>query len=57
LASAYGEKASPTNYNNTIALLRHVFAIACEACILSIDGSAISLPRMAARFNTAAGLL
>jgi len=33
-ASTYGKKISPTNYNNTIALLRHVLAIAIEAGVI-----------------------
>ena len=33
-ASSYGKKASPSNYNNTIALLRHIFGIAIEAGVL-----------------------
>jgi len=56
-ASTYGKKASPTNYNNTIALLRHVFAIAIEAGVLygnpaavlkraAIRGKEIALPSM-----------
>jgi len=40
-ASAYGKKASPTNHNNTIALLRHVFAIAIEAGVLYSNPAAI----------------
>src|SRR5258708_22478509 len=54
-ANAYAKKASPTNYNNTIALLRHVFAIAIEAGVLygnpaavlkraTIRGKEIALP-------------
>lgn len=56
-ASTYGKKASPTNYNNTIALLRHVFAIAVEVGVLygnpaavlkraAIRGKEIALPSM-----------
>jgi integrase len=56
-ASTYGKKASPTNFNNTIALLRHVFAIAIEAGVLygnpaavlkraAIRGKEIALPSM-----------
>ena len=33
-ASAYGKTASPTNYNNTIALLRHVLNVAIEAGVI-----------------------
>ena len=47
-ASAYGKKASPTNYNNTIALLRHVFAIAIEAGVLYSNPAAV-LKRAAIR--------
>jgi integrase len=54
-ASTYGKKASPTNYNNTIALLRHILAIAIEAGVLysnpaaplkraAIRGKEIALP-------------
>jgi integrase len=54
-ASTYGKKASPTNYNNTIALLRHILAIAIEAGVIysnpaavlkraSIRGKEITLP-------------
>jgi integrase len=47
-ASTYGKKASPTNYNNTIALLRHVLAIAIEAGVLYSDPTA-ALKRFAIR--------
>jgi integrase len=54
-ASAYGKKVSPTNYNNTISLLRHVLSIAIEAGVLysnpaaflkrtAIRGKEITLP-------------
>src|SRR5258708_11391464 len=33
-ASTYSKTASPTNYNNTLALLRHVLAIAIEAGVI-----------------------
>ena len=60
-ASIYGKKASPTNYNNTIALLRHVLAIAIEAGVLysnlaavlkraAIRGKEVALPSME-KFN------
>ena len=60
-ASAYAKKASPTNYNNTIALLRHVLAIAIEAGVLysnlaavlkraAIRGKEVALPSME-KFN------
>jgi integrase len=47
-ASIYGKKASPTNYNNTIALLRHVLAIAIEAGVIYSNPAAI-LKRAAIR--------
>jgi integrase len=47
-ASTYGKKASPTNYNNTIALLRHVLAIAIEAGVL-YSNPAAALKRVAIR--------
>jgi integrase len=47
-ASTYGKKASPTNYNNTIALLRHVLAIAIEAGVLYSNPAAV-LKRAAVR--------
>src|SRR4029453_10385582 len=43
-ASAYGKKASPTNYNNTIALLRHVLSIAIEAGVLYSNPAAVLKP-------------
>jgi integrase len=33
-AGRYGRISSPTNYNNTVALLRHVFAVAVEAGVI-----------------------
>jgi integrase len=33
-ASAYGKKASPTNYNNTVALLQHILKVAVEAGVI-----------------------
>jgi integrase len=33
-AGKYGKAASPTNYNNTISLLRHVFAVAVDAGVI-----------------------
>jgi integrase len=33
-ASAYAKKASPTNHNNTVALLRHVLNVAIEAGVI-----------------------
>src|SRR4029434_11069174 len=47
-ASAYAKKASPTNYNNTIALLRHVLAIAIEAGVI-YSNPAATLKRTAIR--------
>jgi integrase len=60
-AGKYGKVASPTNYNNTIALLRHVFAVAVEAGVIyanpaavlkraKLRGKEINLPT-AAQFN------
>jgi integrase len=60
-ASAYGKKASPTNFNNTIALLRHILNIAVEAGVIyanpaltvkrvPLRGEHVSLPT-AAKFN------
>jgi len=54
-AGKYGKTASPTNYNNTISLLRHVFAVAVEAGVIyanpaaalkraSLRGKEIALP-------------
>jgi integrase len=47
-ASTYGKNASPSNYNNTIALLRHVLAIAIEAGVLYSNPAAV-LKRAAIR--------
>ena len=47
-ASIYGKKASPTNYNNTIVLLRHVLAIAIEAGVVYSNPAAV-LKRAAIR--------
>jgi integrase len=47
-ASNYGKKASPSNYNNTIALLRHVLTIAIEAGVLYSNPAAV-LKRVAVR--------
>ena len=60
-AGKYGKDASPTNYNNTISLLRHVFAVAVEAGVIyanpaamlkraPLRGKEIHLPT-AAQFN------
>jgi integrase len=56
-ASIYVRKASPSNYNNTIALLRHVLGIAIESGVIyanpaavlkrtAIRGKEIALPSM-----------
>ena len=47
-ASTYGKKASPSNYNNTVVLLRHVLAIAIEAGVLYSNPAAV-LKRAAIR--------
>ncbi len=60
-ASAYGKKVSPTNYNNTVALLRHIFSVAIETGVIyanpaatvkrvPLRGKHVSLPT-AAKFN------
>jgi integrase len=60
-ASAYAKAASPTRYNNTVAILRHVLAIAVEAGVIysnpaatvkraAIRGKQIALPTID-RFN------
>jgi integrase len=54
-ASAYGRTASPTRYNNTVAVLRHVLNVAIEAGVVysnaaggmrrtAVRGKQISLP-------------
>jgi len=61
----YGKAASPTNYNNTVALLRHVFAVAVEAGVIysnpaavlkraPLRGKEVRLPA-AAQFNAMVG--
>src|SRR5262245_38063398 len=40
-AGKYGKIASPTNYNNTISLLRHVFAVAIEAGVIYANPAAV----------------
>jgi integrase len=40
-AGKYGKDASPTNYNNTISLLRHVFAVAVEAGVIYANPAAV----------------
>jgi integrase len=39
-ASAYAKTASPTNYNNTVALLRHVLNVAIEAGVIYSNAAA-----------------
>jgi len=64
-AGKYGKDASPTNYNNTVALLRHVFAVAVEAGVIyanpaaalkraPLRGKEVPLPA-AAQFNAMVG--
>jgi integrase len=40
-AGRYGRVAAPTNYNNTVALLRHVFAVAVEAGVIYANPAAV----------------
>jgi integrase len=47
-ASAYAKAASPTNYNNTVALLRHVLDVAIEAGVI-YSNPAVALKRAAVR--------
>ena len=47
-AGRYGRVAAPTNYNNTVALLRHVFAVAVEAGVIYANPAAV-LKRAALR--------
>jgi integrase len=47
-ASAYAKLASPTNYNNTVALLRHVLNVAIEAGVI-YSNPATALKRAALR--------
>ena len=47
-ASAYAKKASPTNYNNTIALLRHILNVAIELGVI-YSNPAVTLKRAAIR--------
>jgi integrase len=60
-SARYGRVSSPTNFNNTVALLRHVFAVAVEAGVMyanpatvlkraKLRGKEINLPT-AAQFN------
>jgi integrase len=39
-ASAYATKASPTNYNNTLALLKNILAVAIEAGVIYTNPAA-----------------
>src|SRR5437016_10770324 len=39
-ASTYAKTASPTNYNNTVALLRHVLNVAIEAGVIYSNAAA-----------------
>jgi integrase len=39
-AGKYGKVAAPTNFNNTVALLRHVFAVALEAGVIYANPAA-----------------
>jgi integrase len=39
-ASTYARTASPTNYNNTVALLRHILNVAIEAGVIYADSAA-----------------
>jgi integrase len=47
-ASAYAKTASPTNYNNTVALLRHILNVAIEAGVI-YGNPAAALKRAAIR--------
>jgi integrase len=47
-AGKYGRIAAPSNYNNTVALLRHVFAVAVEAGVIYANPAAV-LKRAALR--------
>jgi integrase len=47
-ASAYAKLASPTNYNNTVALLRHVLNVAIEAGVI-YSNPAAAMKRVAIR--------
>jgi integrase len=60
-ASTYGKKVSPANYNNTVALLRHILNVAIEAGVIygnpaatvkrvPLRGKDVSLPTTA-KFN------
>jgi integrase len=47
-AGRYGRIAAPSNYNNTVALLRHVFAVAVEAGVIYANPASV-LKRAALR--------
>ena len=47
-ASSYAKTASPTNYNNTVALLRHILNVAIEAGVI-YNNPAAALKRAAIR--------
>jgi integrase len=47
-ASVYAKAASPTNYNNTVSLLRHVLSVAVEAGVVYSNAAAV-LKRAAVR--------
>ena len=47
-ASTYAKAASPTNYNNTVALLRHILNVAIEAGVIYANPAA-ALKRAAVR--------
>src|SRR5437764_2371563 len=40
-ASAYAKKASPTRYNNTVSVLRHVLNVAVESGVVYSNGAAV----------------
>jgi integrase len=40
-ASAYAKKASPTRYNNTVSVLRHVLSVAVEAGVVYSNAAAV----------------
>ena len=47
-AGKYGRESAPSNYNNTVALLRHVFAVGVEAGVIYANPAAV-LKRAALR--------
>jgi integrase len=40
-ASAYAKRASPTRYNNTVAILRHVLSVAAECGVVYSNAAAV----------------